>query len=114
MYLSDRDARLAITTGLLIFRPDPTDIDTSSIDLHLDHIDEARVWDVAAHTARQSQAGGRLSSNWVSSITGRLPESSRFGCQHDRRLLMPGSIAKTAGSSFAQVASSCGKQKRAS
>lgn len=47
MYLSNRDIREAITTGKLIFRPRPTKIDPTSVDLHLDHIKAAKVWNVA-------------------------------------------------------------------
>jgi dCTP deaminase len=46
MFLSDRDLRLALDARLLIIDPPPTRIDTSSIDLHLDRIEQASVWDV--------------------------------------------------------------------
>ena len=57
MYLSDRDLRLALDSNQLIVDPRPTEIDTTSIDLHLDGIDEAKVWDVAAFTRQQGDAG---------------------------------------------------------
>jgi dCTP deaminase len=44
MYLSDRDLELAIDDGRLIVDP-PTKIGPTSIDLHLDLVQEARVWD---------------------------------------------------------------------
>ncbi len=51
MYLSNRDIRHAIETKDLIVEPMPPDgaFDTTSIDLQLDDVDEARVWDVAAY-----------------------------------------------------------------
>lgn len=48
MYLSDRDLRWAIECGKLIIDPKPTKIDSTSIDLHLDSVDQAKVWDIAA------------------------------------------------------------------
>jgi hypothetical protein len=36
MYLSDRDLRFALDTNQLIVDPPPMEIDTTSIDLHLD------------------------------------------------------------------------------
>jgi dCTP deaminase len=46
MYLSDRDLRWAIETGRLIVEPRPDKIDPTSIDLHLDGVAAARVWDL--------------------------------------------------------------------
>jgi dCTP deaminase len=46
MYLSDRDLRWAIECGKLIVDPKPDKIDSTSIDLHLDSIDQAKVWDI--------------------------------------------------------------------
>src|SRR5437763_1663481 len=57
MYLSDRDLRWAIECGKLIVDPRPEKIDPSSIDLHLDSVDEARVWDIEKYN-RDRQAGG--------------------------------------------------------
>src|SRR5947209_2245490 len=48
MYLSDRDIRWAIETGRLIIRPRPEKIDPTSVDLHLDKIDQAKIWDIEA------------------------------------------------------------------
>jgi len=53
MYLSGRDIKWAIDCGRLIVRPRPEELgpeygyDETSIDLHLDHVREAKVWDVA-------------------------------------------------------------------
>lgn len=47
MFLSDRDLSWAIETGRLIIDPHPKKIDPTSIDLHLDSIVEAKVWDLA-------------------------------------------------------------------
>ena len=42
MYLSDRELKTALDTNKLIIKPFPQKIDATSIDLHLDGIDEAR------------------------------------------------------------------------
>ena len=47
MYLSDREMAHAILCGRLIVEP-PTKIGPTSIDLHLDSFDQARVWDIDA------------------------------------------------------------------
>ncbi len=57
MYLSDRDLRFALDTNQLIVNPPPMEIDTTSIDLHLDKIEAAKVWDVKAFTRQQEDAG---------------------------------------------------------
>ncbi len=57
MYLSDRDLRRAVESGRLIVDPPPAEYDTTSIDLHLDRVEEARVWDVDAFRAGQLNAG---------------------------------------------------------
>jgi dCTP deaminase len=57
VYLSDRDLRLALDAGLLIVNPPPAEIDTTSIDLHLDELTEAKCWDVSAYEAQQQEAG---------------------------------------------------------
>jgi deoxycytidine triphosphate deaminase len=49
MYLSDRDLRWAIERGNLIVEPRPSKIDPTSIDLHLDSIDQAKIWDTAKY-----------------------------------------------------------------
>jgi dCTP deaminase len=46
MYLSDRDLGYAIECGKLIFKPAPEKIDATSIDLHLDAISEAKIWNI--------------------------------------------------------------------
>ena len=45
MYLSDREMEYAIRCGRLIVEP-PTKIGPTSIDLHLDKVEQARVWDI--------------------------------------------------------------------
>ena len=61
MYLSDRDMRWAIERGSLIVKaPDDSrapKIDPSSIDLRLDKLDEAKVWDIAAYRAHIGVSG---------------------------------------------------------
>ena len=69
MYLSDRDLRWAIECGRLIVDPPPAKIDSSSIDLHLDSVDQARVWDLAAY-------------NEHGSVEGREPNELRIGKFH--------------------------------
>src|ERR1700733_6968478 len=53
MYLSDRDIQWAIERKTLIVNvPEgvtPAKVDPSSIDLRLDHISEAKVWDIDAY-----------------------------------------------------------------
>jgi dCTP deaminase len=62
MYLSDRDLEFAVTTGQLIVIPPPTEYDTTSIDLHLDDVTQAKIWDVGAYKQHQKQNGG---DEWV-------------------------------------------------
>jgi dCTP deaminase len=57
MYLSDRDLRWAIDQGNLIVEPKPERIDPTSIDLHLDSIEQAKVWDVDAYNADVTSTG---------------------------------------------------------
>jgi deoxycytidine triphosphate deaminase len=45
MYLSDREMEYAIKCGRLIVDP-PTKIGATSIDLHLDKVEQARIWDI--------------------------------------------------------------------
>jgi len=51
--------RWAIETGRLIIDPKPEKIDPTSIDLHLDEIEEAKIWDMAAIEAFNKKAGLR-------------------------------------------------------
>lgn len=57
MYLSDRDLKFAVETGQLIVDPAPTEFDTTSIDLHLDKVNEAKIWDVEAFKQKQASSG---------------------------------------------------------
>jgi dCTP deaminase len=57
MYLSDRDISWAIAKGTLIIQPAPAKIDPTSIDLHLDRIDAAQIWDTEKLLARSKTAG---------------------------------------------------------
>ncbi len=49
MYLSDRDLNWAIRQKqlLIVPPPSPADVGPTSIDLHLDRVEEAKVWNVA-------------------------------------------------------------------
>ena len=57
MYLSDRDLAWAIQCGRLIIKPEPKNIDATSIDLHLDSVERARVWDMARFEADRCDSG---------------------------------------------------------
>lgn len=57
MYLSDRDLQFAVETGQLIVDPAPKEYDTTSIDLHLDSVDQAKVWNVDAFQESQKAMG---------------------------------------------------------
>ena len=63
MYLSDRDLEFAIKNGQLIVDPPPKEYDTTSIDLHLDSVDEARIWDVDKYAKSQATDGNNLFLN---------------------------------------------------
>lgn len=56
MYLSDRDIIEAIESGRLILEPQ-TAIGPTSIDLHLDDVDQARIWDVEKLQALNREHG---------------------------------------------------------
>jgi deoxycytidine triphosphate deaminase len=51
MYLSNREIKTAIDAGELIFDPPPKKIDETSVDLHLDRIDQAAIWDIPRFTS---------------------------------------------------------------
>lgn len=57
MYLSDRDLEYAIECGKLVFRPPPEKIDATSIDLHLDAISEAKIWNISKFSDHESARG---------------------------------------------------------
>ena len=57
MYLSDRDLKYAIECGKLVCTPAPTRIDATSIDLHLDAIKEAKIWDIEKFQKAQQATG---------------------------------------------------------
>jgi dCTP deaminase len=57
MYLSDRDLQFAVETGQLIVDPAPKEYDTTSIDLHLDTVDQAKIWNVEAFKQDQASTG---------------------------------------------------------
>ncbi len=46
MYLSNRDLKWALDCGRLIVEPYPEEIGDTSIDLRLDSVDEAKIWDI--------------------------------------------------------------------
>jgi dCTP deaminase len=57
MYLSDHDLEDAVQRGSLIVKPPPATYDTTSIDLHLDQISTAMVWDIDSFENDQKIAG---------------------------------------------------------
>lgn len=61
MFLSNRDIKWSITRQQLIDDPLPEDLgagyDSTSIDLHLDNANEAKVWDVRAFARAQADHG---------------------------------------------------------
>lgn len=57
MYLSDRDIKWAIETGKLIVDPLPSSIDSTSVDLHLDDISQAKIWDIEKFKQERASAG---------------------------------------------------------
>jgi deoxycytidine triphosphate deaminase len=63
MFLSDRDIQWAIDRGLLIARvPEgvsPPKIDPTSIDLRLDSVEEAKVWEIEAYQSAVGVSGER-------------------------------------------------------
>lgn len=44
MYLSNVDINAALESGKLIIEPRPQKIDPTSVDLHLDSIEQAKIW----------------------------------------------------------------------
>ena len=56
MYLSDREMEKAIKQGALIVDP-PVEIGPTSIDLHLDSVDEAKIWDIKKFKEANQAAG---------------------------------------------------------
>lgn len=59
MYLSDRDIRWAIRTGSLVL-PKDAKVDPTSVDLHLDRVEEAKVWNLAQFITDQKRDGRDL------------------------------------------------------
>jgi hypothetical protein len=61
MYLSNRDIKWAIENGRLICVPRPEDMkagyDETSIDLHLDKVREAYIWDIDSFQAAEDARG---------------------------------------------------------
>lgn len=59
MYLSDRDFLWAIKMGKIIFEPPPkeSDVDSTSIDLHLGPVNAVRTWDTRAYLADRGDEG---------------------------------------------------------
>ena len=56
MYLSDREMEYAIRCGRLIVDP-PTKIGPTSIDLHLDVVEQAKIWDIEKYRQNNTDHG---------------------------------------------------------
>jgi dCTP deaminase len=91
MYLSDRDIRWAVDKGTLIIRPQ-SKVDPTSIDLHLDRVEEAQIWNTAKFIERNLTVGvdepevhlgsfhyGRFSGEYLTS-----PPEYRHGDKTDK------------------------------
>lgn len=59
MFLSDRDLEYAVLRGHLIVDPAPREFGESSIDLHLDRVEEAMVWDANKFNVDHQGTGHR-------------------------------------------------------
>jgi len=61
MYLSDRDLRWAIEKQILIVEPpegiNPAKIDPTSVDLRLDNVNEAKIWNMDLYRQRHDMTG---------------------------------------------------------
>lgn len=57
MYLSNRDLKWALDCGRLIVEPYPEKIGDTSIDLRLDSVDEARIWDIEKFKKSRETSG---------------------------------------------------------
>lgn len=57
MYLSNRDLNRALICGQLIIKPQPDEIGYTSIDLHLDKIEEAQIWDIEKFLENKKEEG---------------------------------------------------------
>lgn len=60
MYLCDRDLDWAIKCGRLIVDPPPQTFGATSIDLHLDAIDHAKIWDIEKFSKNNDTLGHPL------------------------------------------------------
>jgi dCTP deaminase len=101
MYLSDRDLDWAIRCGRLIINPRPLKIDATSIDLHLDSVDKARVWDIERYESDNADAGHEPRELRTSKINyknfslkyqisvPRDPSRTVF-CRHNEIVIKPG------------------------
>jgi dCTP deaminase len=72
MFLSDRDLGFVVRTGQLIYNPPPTEYDTTSIDLLLDAIDQAKVWDAVAFAQEQAHSGQLLATLGVGTFNHKV------------------------------------------
>ncbi len=86
MYLSDCDLRWAINKQTLIVKPpdgiEPAKIDPTSIDLRLDNVNEAKIWNMDLYKQRQDMTG-------VVEAELRLQENSSSVCFQGIVLIRP-------------------------
>jgi dCTP deaminase len=76
VYLPNRDLKYAVESGLLVVDPPPKKYDLTGIDLHLDHIREAKIWDVAAFEAAEALAGHKVA------MLGAFPDYKTFATKY--------------------------------
>jgi dCTP deaminase len=57
MYLSDKDLKDAVEKGELLCDPPPETYDPTSFDLHLDHVKEAKIWNIQKYVGDEAIRG---------------------------------------------------------
>lgn len=92
MYLSDRDIAWAIETGKLTVDPRPEKIDATSIDLRLDSIENAKIWDIPKFMQHQNSVGAsrpelRIAKYNLATFSGRfLTHPPEYSDSEDQRV----------------------------
>lgn len=101
MYLSDRELEIAIEKKRLIITPPPEKIDATSIDLYLDSVENARVWNICQFESDNTDLGHeglelRTSKARYQSLSKkyliRVPEdtSQKVFRRHNQIVIKPG------------------------
>ncbi len=105
MYLSDKDIRAALDAKQLIIDPDPVNIDATSVDLHLDNVGTAKIWNIDKYSQSESDSGrngqelrigkydlSRFSKNYLTAPPKFHEDSQEIVSQRDAQV-----IVKTGG-----------------